>query len=528
MSKKKRVLLCLCAIVAVTLFSVLIVISFDLTDMVMLFLVLSAIAVVGLFIAITVYGVKSGLMRFGGILYLIAIIVFLELEGIWLWLGVIGLALMFIAPWLWNRWQAKQAEINSQSYELAQVEAGKIERAVLNGVVYLTRSSRWNPGPTYKVVMRGDTLYFCRVGGGIGEIDFDIATNENLAEQELLSHKKSFSLPTRDITRVEISTKLSMLTGNIPNNGTVSIHVGEQKHNLIVHPINDYEMVEAFFKSVTHAPVTVEIDKHTKALQLEEQALKSYAEHSPEKLEKLRVLKRLCRTLNIAGWVYGCWALIVMYPQMPLTIIGLLLPSFAFALYFRNRDIITLSALSQNKQFKHLHLAGALMAPAIGLTVLALDYNVFHTVYLWVTVVVTTIVLTVMVLVLSDEHKRNKWLRVYTPIMIACFVYGAIITTNALFDQAPHPSPANHQFTQLERMRVSTGEWSDRFNFTLDVIDHEGNMDVQLTPDNFRISVRRRTYDVAVESDVVRLCVMPGLWGLPWVRCVAVLTQYRD
>ena len=172
MSKKNRVLLCLCAIAAVALFSVLIVISFDLTDMAMLILVLSTIAVVGLFIAIMVYGVKSGLMFFGGILYLIAIIVLLELEGIWFWLGVIGFALMFIVPWLWKRWQAKQAEINSQSYELAQVEAGKIERAVFNEAVYLLRSSRWNLGPTYKVVVHGDTLSACWI---ISEGDNDNA-----------------------------------------------------------------------------------------------------------------------------------------------------------------------------------------------------------------------------------------------------------------------------------------------------------------------------------------------------------------
>ena len=113
-------------------------------------------------------------------------------------------------------------------------------------------------------------------------------------------------------------------------------------------------------------------------------------------------------------------------------------------------------------------------------------------------------------------------------MVTAFFVYGAVITTNVVFDPTPHPDPANHQFTQLERKWVSSGDWRDSLYFALNVIEHEGNMAAQLTPDNFRTRAGQRNFDLARDDDIVRLCVLPGLWGIPWVQCVTVMGRYRE
>jgi len=482
------------------------------------------------------------LINVGIFLYFILIIVLLNLDSPWPWFGIAGIALIFIVPWLWRklhkRWQEKQAEIDPLGYGLAQIEAEKIERAVFDNAIYLIGSGRlnsgfahrigikrpWKPGPVYKVLVHGDTLYFCYAGARIDEIDIDIAANEAYNEQELLSHKESFSILIRDITQVTISTKRSLLTGDIQNNGTVSIHAGEQKFDLIIHVVNEYKTVDEFFKNLINVPVSMEIDKHTQALHLEEELVKNYAEHSPE---KLRTLRRLCRTLNILGWVYAGWTIFIGFPQMPLAIIGLLLPTVAIALYAMNKDIVRFFALSRNKEFRAPSLAGALVTPSIGLTLLALEYNVFHTARLWIVVIIATIVLVALVLMLTEEHNRKKWLRFVIPMFVAFFAYGAVVTTNVVFDYTPHPDPANHQFTQLERKWSSTSDGRTSFNFALNVIEHEDNMTVQLTPDNFRVSVSNRNFVRAYEDNIVRLCVLPGLWGISWVQCVVVM-QYQE
>ena len=149
-----------------------------------------------------------------------------------------------------------------------------IEKAVFDGAVYLIGNTVWGPDPVYKVTARGDTLYFCYADNKACAIDLDIAENVNLTEEGLLNHKKSFSLPIADITRVEINTKRSERICGVHNNGTAFIHtsghnpretiaerfMGTRKLDLIIHAVNDHAMIEEFFKNI--APVTVEIDKH--------------------------------------------------------------------------------------------------------------------------------------------------------------------------------------------------------------------------------------------------------------------------
>ena len=522
MSKKKRVILGLSGIALVVLCSVLIAVIGNLPDTRLLLLVLSTVVVVGIIVAIMIWGAKSGLVYCGYIIYLITMLVLLELDGTLFWVGLAGVLLIFIGPRLINKWLEKRAQSDPHSKELAQLEADRVEKAIFDGAVYLIRNSKWNPGPVYKVTIRGDMLYFCYADGKFYLIDLDIAEKVNLTEEELLSHKKSFSLPISDIISVDINTKRSARTGSVHNNGTAYIHTDMQKHDFIIHAINDRVMIEEFLKNI--APVTVKIDKHTQLRNLEEQEMQEHTEKSPEKLKSL---KRLCMVLNVFSWVYGIWALIFTYPKVPLMVVGLLLPVFAFLLYTGNKDIITLSAVSENKRLRPPNIASALVLPSVGLMMLAFDYNVFHTAQLWATVIIITAMLTVLALALSGEHKRKKWLRVLVPITTAVFAYGAVVTTNIELDPTPHPHPDRHQFTQLERMWVSEGEYGDSFNFSLNVIDHADNMPVQITPDSFNVRTGSINFERAQEDDIIRLCVMPGLWGIPWVQCVTVMISLR-
>ena len=433
-------------------------------------------------------------------------------------IGAVGfVALMMFGGWY--KWKVRRAEMDYLSDELAQIEDAKFAKAVHDGAIYLIKSYALKADMVYKVVVRDDTLYFCYAGGKDYIIDSDIAANTALTEEELLSHEKSFLLPLDEISRVTVNSRPRPLSGNFPNNGVAVLHVVSNKLDFVTHPINDYAMLEEFFSAVG-LPVTVVIDKVTIAAQAEEKQVQEFAEHSPERLDRLR---RICRALGIAGWAFAVLAFIFPWLMAMLVVVGLLLPVAAFCVYLANKDIVTLSAISEQKDAKPPCVASAVCAPAFGLAIIPiLEYNIFYDAYLWVVVLFTTAALAAVVFVLSPECRQRKLLRFVMPIIAGIFAFGAMLTTNVEFDPAPHPSPERHVFTQFERGRVSTSRNApDRYILTLNAPDYD------VTPDSFDVSVSRRVFDLAEDGDIVRLCVHPGLWCMQWVGCVTVMTTLR-
>lgn len=459
------------------------------------------------------------------IIALVAVIVLLNSDGILPLIGLALIVLMIAVPLLLKRRREKQAEIEALYQGPAENEEEKLEEAIFNQAIYLIKPEKWKSDVVYKVVPRDGQLYFYRVGGQFYDIDPEIAANDSLSEDDLLKHKKSFSIPISEITQVEINTKQRMHTGNIPVNGSAYITIAAQKHDFIIHPINEYTRVEEFFKGITKAPVTVEIDEKTRAAELEAEAsAKAAAEAAQRSPERFARLAKVCKIMNILGGVYFVWAVILSFPRLPIAIAGLLLPVISFVIYLRNKDIVVLLPYAKIPgTAKMPGTSPAICLSAIGLLVFTLtQYNYFHTARSWVIVIIATAALSVFVLRLSAECKRKKILYFLVPLVVFAFVYGALISTNIEFDTQVHPDPSNHQYAQIERMRISSGDYTDWHYLTLSVIDHPGNMDARLTPDNFDINVSRSAFDRAEEGNIVRLCVLPGLWGIAWVSCVTM------
>ena len=389
----------------------------------------------------------------------------------------------------------KMKSHNDDIDELKESQESENEmKAVFKYAVYLIMPRKFKSDVTYKVVNKGDFIYFCRCGGQFYQIDQEIAKNANLSDNELLSHKDSFKIKKDEVNDVEVKSKIRYWTGNIPNNGSVNV-VAEQKLGFIIHAINNYTQVQDFFESALNCPVIVSIDQKRK---LNEDVDAEF--ENQDKMTKSRI-RKISAILNTAGTVVGLWLIFYPRPLRLAVCVGIILPIFGLLFYAFHEKLVS---FDEGKYSSVPSVITSIVMPALALTIIGLvGFNIIYNGKLWIAVIFATIIISVMVLLKTRKRKKEKSVIFILPIIVFVYCYGAIITSNCLFD---YNEPT---FYSVEALEKEHNVGSNTSEYALIIAGWNEK-------DTVKVSVTERIYNATDIGQNVRIAAFQGLWGIEW------------
>lgn len=132
-------------------------------------------------------------------------------------------------------------------------ELDELERNYKKDSIYLIEPKTFNVDIVFKIIIKDNSLYYCRVGGQFYEIDeISLKYSCESDDKALLSDVSSYKIPLNFIRDISLSRKKSLHTGHLPNNGILCISIDNVKNakKYIIHPINEYDEVKTFFEKV--------------------------------------------------------------------------------------------------------------------------------------------------------------------------------------------------------------------------------------------------------------------------------------
>lgn len=164
---------------------------------------------------------------------------------------ILLIILMFVGNKIINRIFGPYYEPDED--EMSEYEAIELEKRYKENGIYLIEANALSLDKVYKVVLKDNNLYFCKVGGQFYEIDEEaIEYTKKVDENILLKDKSNFKLPRDNIRSITLINKKSMHTGSIPNNGIVMMYrISEEKpKKYIIHMINEFWEIENYFRGI--------------------------------------------------------------------------------------------------------------------------------------------------------------------------------------------------------------------------------------------------------------------------------------
>ena len=411
-------------------------------------------------------------------------------------LALLFFGALFIGPKILDI--LRKRKINNgeiDEFEEQQKLEAEIE-AVFNNSVYLIKTNKFKADVTYKVVDKGDHIYFCRCGGQFHDLDPEIAKNAQLTESELLAHKNSFSLKKDDINAVEINSKIRLWTGNIPNNGSVNI-ITESKTDFIIHEINDYPQIQAFLENALNCPVTVVIDQKRK--QIEDADAELEMQDSKTKYG----IKKTANLLNILGTASGLWLIFYPRPIKLVVAVCVIIPIVSLAFYVLNSRLVSFDEKNTHKPATNV--LTAIMVPSFALSLVSMiAFDVRYVPKVWVTIIVITIIVSAFLLIKTKEYKRHKSLIIVIPMFIFVYIYGFMITTNCVFG---YHSPVQYYAEAVDKEYNDSSE-SNKYSVVIEDWHDEEN--------TIKVSVSEKEYNSINIGQNVYVYSLKGLWGIEW------------
>ncbi|MCL1896265.1 MAG: hypothetical protein FWG03_06955 [Clostridiales bacterium] len=293
---------------------------------------------------------------------------------------------------------------------------------------------------------------------------------------------------------MEINSKRRMWTGPIPNNGSANLFNGK-KLGFIIHPVNDYPRVQAFFESALKRPVKAIIDKGRKQTDDIEK------EFNSQKPDIKRQIKKAATILNTAGLIAGLWLMIFPIPFLPVFLACLTLPVLSLIFYTYNRKPIS---LGEKKPDSLPDIFCGILLPALALSITALrDINVLYSGRAWVGILVLTFIITAAVMYKTRNRKKEKSTAAVLAIFIFIYSYGAVVTTNCVFD---YHEPAWFPVKVDEKI-YNKGRYVGDYQLVVTVGDER---------DSVTAYVPEEIYLETKPGGNAWLAIFPGFWGIEW------------
>lgn len=227
---------------------------------------------------------------------------------------------------------------------------------------------------------------------------------------------------------------------------------------------------------------------------------------------RLKEAKRATRYINIAGSTIGLWLLLFPKPYIPLSLGAVFVPIVALCATYAYRGLIR---VDQRDNSAYSSLLAGLTLPTSALLVRALmDWNILEYRGAWVTISMTTAVLSGLFLMGTKEFSYTKFQHLFAGLVLTAimfgYVYGGYVIANCLFDQ----SAPEEFMVQVVDKKIGSGRVT-----TYDVVV------APLSPETKprKLGVTKRQFDKLTKGDSVALHIREGLFGTPWLY---VVTQW--
>lgn len=153
-------------------------------------------------------------------------------------------------------------QLENYEHILTEHDLVEFERKYKKGAIYLIEPKMFDVDFVFKIIIKNNNIFYCRVGGQFYEVDeISLKYSCEVDENILLSDKSNYKIQLNLIRSISLNRKKSRHTGAIPNNGIVYISIDNEKKvkKYIIHPINEYDEVKVFFEKIQK--ITIEEKK---------------------------------------------------------------------------------------------------------------------------------------------------------------------------------------------------------------------------------------------------------------------------
>lgn len=358
----------------------------------------------------------------------------------------------------------------------------------------------WNgPDIVYKVFLKGDYIYFCKVGGQFYYIE-EIESNYNpeAGEDILLEDKHNFKIGINQLSAAIVDVKSSRRTGQAPNNGTLILVIDGRKGKYIIHPYQSAKTVYRFFKDIPGIPTEL-LNKNQA---INENSPKMYKTSTYKKTEEYKRVGKVTAILNILGVISGLW--MIIYPKIYVlaALINIAIPIIGVFIYTRFKYV----EFEPKKDSDRPDIFFMILMPSFALWLASLRrINLIYTKQLWIDIAIISVTILVIILLKSEEYKKNKWLIPCIAVIIFIYVHGAFIVTNCAFDNT-----RPQKYTTYIAGKYKTTGKTTTYYLNLEPwgpFDQEKDIDVS-----------KALYDKYVTGQKFDVFLMGGRWGFKWVK----------
>ena len=364
----------------------------------------------------------------------------------------------------------------------------------------------WNgTGIVYKVFLKGEYLYFCKVKKTFQNEGIESKYNPEAEEGILLEDKHNFKLDTRQIITAVINIKKGRWIEQTPSNGTVTLFIGGQKEKYTIHSYQDARTIYNFFRSI--------LGNYAKLLNGKQAAhrnsFKKYKASTYGGYGEYKSVKKKTEILNIIGTISGLWMLFYAKPYVILTLINTVVPLAAVFLYIKYKYVEF--ATKEVSDIPSIQFATISPSFALSLTAFSMK-NLVCKKDLWIYIATISLLIFIIILLMTEEYRKKKR---YIPINIICmilmilmYVYGAFIVTNQAFDTSKPVKYTAYVDGKSETVSYRGG------NTTYYLILKPWG---PFNEKNY-IAVPKYLQDKTRDGQEFNILLMKGRWGIRWVK----------
>jgi hypothetical protein len=364
--------------------------------------------------------------------------------------------------------------------------------------IYLIKPRWFSTDIVYKVLLLGDDMYFCRVGGQFYNIEEKQRDyNENMLQDIFMKDKKNFKKSRLTLNNVTINSRKSLWTGNLPNNGTVIFAQNNKNEKYIIPPEQSAKKAANFFKMIPGILVDFTEKKQTS----KHEKLGAFNPRVYIKSSEYKRVSKITKYLNTFGWILGLWLMIYPEPYILAVILNIVLPIVGIYFYIRFNKFVE---FDEKKQSNNPNVSTIIFMPSLALALRAImDFNLFYKFQLWLYIIVITLIILVVILLNTEEYKTKKWLPIPIAIFIFSYVFGIIVLSNCLLDQ----SIPTRYTSYVREKHISRGK-STSYYLT---VDPWGPV---LTTEDVEVS--QHLYENVEKQENLYLYLKKGFLGIEW------------
>lgn len=224
-----------------------------------------------------------------------------------------------------------------------------------------------------------------------------------------------------------------------------------------------------------------------------------------ERAVKLKKARRVSKAVNTIGAITGLWVLFYPYPYEYVIHLCIFIPIICLITSKLSGDLIHFTTKT-GSAYPSIFVAALISSIAVCVRAI-FDFTIFEYKNVWSPSILIALAFVGILLTKTKEFKfktPKEYLSIVGIFILSfCFSYGAVVTTNCLYDDS-----VPELFTaQIISKRVSRGK-TTTYYFTLSPWGKQTEAD--------EVDVPKELYDLLNEKELVSIYLKKGKFDIPW------------